>query len=245
MKKRYITLITLSVIIVYLYVSHAYIYAKIGAMKLTSPQTQKEYILGDTFSNSVTYVALGDSLTAGVGVSQYEQSYPYLFAQKLSANQKEKIILKPFAIPGAKVSDGIELLLDDVVKARPDIITVLFGVNDVHDRVSAEDFYVQYKTVLNRLTKETDAQIYILAVPYIGSPRLILPPYNTYFDSQTKKFNQILLKLSEEYTIVFVDLYSQTRSNAEQAEYYSPDLFHPSGIGYTQWSTIVYDAFNK
>ena len=115
----------------------------------------------------------------------------------------------------------------------------------MHDRVSAEEFYLQYKTVLTRLTKETNAQIYILAIPYIGSPRLILPPYDTYFDSQTQKFNQILLQLSEEYPVVYVDLYTQTRSNAKQTEYYSSDLFHPSDIGYTQWSTIIYDAFNN
>ena len=130
-------------------------------------------------------------------------------------------------------------------KCPTDVITILFGVNDVHGFVSEEDFYAQYKAILEKLTKETNSVIYVINIPYIGAPSLILPPYNFYFDSQTKKFNTLLEKLADEYPIKYIDLYTPTRESAEQKEYYSSDLFHPSLIGYTLWTQILYDAFNQ
>ncbi len=246
MRKKYIISISIIVIIGgYLYFSYAHIYNKIRSVALVSPQKQKTYIISNKDTKQIRYVAFGDSLTAGVGVDLYEQSYPYLLAQEISKKEQKKVELIPVATPGVRTQDVKNDALERVIKLKPSIVTILFGVNDIHNGVSRDDFYKNYSHILDRITKETDAIVYIINIPYIGDSSLILPPYNVYFDSKTREFNEVLAQLKEEYPIQYIDLYTKTRKEADKKTYYASDLFHPREVGYTQWAQIIYDAFNK
>lgn len=246
MKKR-IIIITIFIILVllgiYLNRSYAHIYAKIESMGLISSEKKHTYTIGKNSKTNIVYVALGDSLTAGVGVNNYKESYPYLFSEYISKDSQ--IILKPQAIPGAKTQDVIDNLLEPTIKIQPGIITILIGVNDVHSNISKEVFKNNYDLILKRLTQETSAKIYIINIPYIGSESLILPPYNFYFDNNIKDFNEVLKQFALDYKLEYIDIYSPTFQSAKHDEYYSSDLFHPSALGYAMWAKIIYDSFNK
>ncbi len=248
MKKRILILLLVILICIGIYLnrSYAYIYDKIDDMALTAPATNQTYILGDsqTSDKNIVYVALGDSLTAGVGVNTYEQSYPYQFAQKL-VQKNMQVTLYPYAVPGFKTKDVADQLLDKTIKTSPDVVTILVGVNDIHGNIDATEFKNTYETILKRLTQETRAKIYIINIPYIGSPKLILPPHNIFFDKKTQDYNEILTQLVTQYKVEYVDLYAPTRESAKQELYYASDLFHPSYLGYTLWAQILYDAFNQ
>lgn len=248
MKKRILILSLLILVCVGIYLnrSYAYIYDKIDNMALTASNDKQTYTLGDTqaLDKNIVYVALGDSLTAGVGVDTYEQSYPYLFAQKL-AQKNMSITMYPYAIPGAKTKDVEDQLLDETIKTSPDIITILIGVNDVHGNIETIEFKNNYENILKRLVQETQAKIYIINIPYIGSPKLILPPHNLYFDKKTQEYNEILTELASQYKVEYIDLYTPTRESAKKELYYASDLFHPSYLGYTLWAQILYDSFNQ
>ncbi len=229
----------------YLYVAHIYMYKKIGYMRLESTQTQTKYLFSNNFKKQSTYVALGDSLTAGVGTTQYESSYPYLFSNLFSEKNKTNVTLVPLAIPGAKTEDARSLLLPDVIKTKPDIVTILLGVNDIHGRIDPEIFEKNYRDIITQLQEKTSADIYIINIPYIGHSTLILPPYNFYFDIKTKEYNEILKQISSEYNIEYIDLYTHTYPQKDKKEYYARDLFHPSDIGYTLWAQYIYEYFSK
>ena len=246
MKKSIIYLIVFLLIVlgVYLNRSYAHIYGKIDAVNLKSSNTKQMYNLGSETREKLVYVALGDSLTSGVGVSSYEQSYPYQLAQYLTEIDTKNITLYPQAIPGAKTHDVIGSLLDSTIKIQPNIITILIGVNDVHGNISKEEFENNYKTILKRLTEETNAKIYTITIPYIGAKNLILPPHDYYFDAQTQEFNQVIQKLSQQYRVENIDLYTPDLK-MKGTDYYSSDLFHPSFVVYKEWGKIIYDAINQ
>jgi lysophospholipase L1-like esterase len=219
-------------------------YDTIKNVGLSSPLIQKTYTLGESdINNAKTYVAVGDSLTAGTGVSRYEESYVYLLAQKLSVHNK--INLHVEALSGATATHVTELLLDPTIKKNPDIVTILIGINDVHGIVSKQEFAVQYKKILERLTQETDAEIYSIAISYMGDKSLILPPYRVYFDKRIRDFNTVIQELSQEYNVKYVDVYTPTKKASLQREYYSEDLFHPSALAYSLWAQLIYDTFNN
>jgi acyl-CoA thioesterase-1 len=246
MKKKNIIIISIIILIAgYLYFSYAHIYNKIGSMALASPQKQKIYTVSNKNTKQIRYVAFGDSLTAGVGVATYEQSYPYLLAQKISSKEQKTVELIPIATPGVRTQDVSGDSLDQVIKLKPDIVTILFGVNDIHGGVSRDNFYKNYSHIINRITKETDAVVYVINIPYIGYSSLILPPHNYYFDSKTKEFNETLKQIKEEYPVRYIDLYTQTQTEIDKKTYYASDLFHPGEEGYALWAKIIYDAFNK
>ena len=248
MRKKTLLIVAILIILITIYLnrSYAHIYQKIDQAALVSPDNKQTYILGYGIgSENLTYVAMGDSLTAGVGIDNYEKSFPFLIAKNFAASGVD-VVLKDVAFPGAKTADLKGDLLEQTIKDEPNIITVLIGVNDIHGLVKKSDFKNNYEYILKRLTSETKAKIYVVAIPYLGADDLILPPYNFYFDWQTRQFNKEVKLLSETYQVKYIDLYSQTVDEATKTgEYYAADSLHLSEIGYSEWAKIIYDGINQ
>ncbi|MFA6394220.1 MAG: SGNH/GDSL hydrolase family protein [Patescibacteria group bacterium] len=248
MKKK-ITIISIALFIIltaYLAAAHYYIYKKISGAGLKSPDTMGEYIIRNEKNNeaNIIYTALGDSLAAGVGVLRYEESYPYRIAQKISG-AGGNITLRDRAYPGAKTSDLINDLLTAAINDRPDIVTLLIGVNDIHGNVSKTKFSENYKEILTRLKDGTKAKIFAVSIPYLGTNTLLLPPYNLYIKLRTIEYNKIIKELARENNIEYVDLYAPTELMFKDSSLYSADLFHPSAKGYELWAEIIYADINK
>jgi len=227
--------------------SYAHIYNHINKSALTTPDRTLSYLVvnNQTASSSLTYVALGDSLTSGVGVDNYNESYPYLLTQYFSGNDKQ-VTLKDRAVQGAKTKDVLAGLLPGAIRDNPDIVTVLIGVNDIHGGISRVDFQKNYDSILQQLTAGTKADIYVISIPFIGADNLILPPYNYTFDLKTKRFNNIIKELAIKYQVKYIDLYTQTEELFKtNGSHYAVDFFHPSAQGYKIWADLIYADINQ
>lgn len=241
-----ISIIVLIALALYLFAAHYSIYKRISNADLKASDTKGEYIIGSGANNGVKliYTALGDSLTAGVGVSGYEESYPYQFAKKISGASID-ITLRDRAYSGAKTSDLVKDLLTTAINDKPDIITLLIGVNDIHGNAPKTEFVENYAEILRQLKAGTKAKIFAISIPYIGTDALLLPPFNSYFKHETIEYNKIIKKLAQANNIEYVDLYTPTEDIFKSADFYSTDLFHPSARGYGLWSEIIYASYNK
>lgn len=245
-KAIYYPVILVILLAVYLYTANAFIYYRIGQGGLAFPHRQTYYSMpNNNNSVSMNYVALGDSLTSGIGADRYEESYPYLLAKKMS-EAGLNINSRNFSAPGAQTRDLIYNFLNPAIASKPDIVTVLIGVNDIHNHISESQFKKNYKYILDKLSKETKAKIYLINIPYIGSDTMILPPLNYYFDSETNKYNIIIKELADEYGVNYIDLNSPVKDLFKiDGNHYSVDSFHPSAYGYKLWANVIYDCFNK
>jgi len=249
MKKKYlkIILIILALVLAYLYLSHRYIYLRIGWAHLQATDDRHTYILGNVADSDdkLIYAAIGDSLTSGVGTDKYEESYPYLLSAYLAGTNRT-IVHKNFSYPGARTENVIKDLLVPAIAAQPDIITLMIGVNDVHGFVSMDKFRENYDFILRELTEKTKAKIYLISIPYIGCHTLVFPPYSYYFDSDSKDFNEVIKDLAKTYDLNYIDLASVTEEVLkDDGPYYSADSFHPSAMGYASWAKIIYDDINQ
>jgi lysophospholipase L1-like esterase len=244
-KKMIIVVAMLISLAAYLFLAHYLIYKRISFAGLKSSDAKGEYIIGSGASNikSYNYTALGDSLTSGVGVMKYEESFPYLLAEKMS--DSGNIILRDRAYPGAKTGDLIENLLTSAINDNPDVITLLIGVNDIHGNVGKAKFSQNYNEILRQLKSRTKAKIYAINIPFIGTDALLLPPWGAYFRYQTIEYNKIIKKLTQENGVEYVDLHTPTAHMFESPSLCAPDLFHPSVHGYQLWAQIIYAAFMK
>jgi len=244
-KKYLIIILILIALVIYLNRAYAHIYNTLGQANLLAPDKLETYVVGDNKSSAINYVALGDSLTAGVGTTKYQESYPYLLAQKLAGNQT-KVTLTALAIPGFKTKDILDNSLKTVITSKPEIITLLIGINDIHSNISKTDFQKNYQQILEELTKKTTAKIYLINLPEIGSNQLFWPPYNYYFRAKTKNFNQIIQDLAIQYKLNYIDLDTPTaQALKNNGPIYSADSFHPSAISYKSWAEIIYANFNQ
>ncbi len=233
--------------VAYLLLAHHYIYREIGRAGLPASDTQGTYDFSANSDSSgqLVYSALGDSLTAGVGTLSYEESYPYLIAQKLTATGNA-VTLNNRSYPGARTADIVKDLLPAAIADDPDIVTILAGVNDIHGFVSRSDFRNNYQAIISALKKRTHARIYAVGIPLIGSDSLLLPPYNYYFKSETVAFNRIIADLAESNNIDYIDLYTPTVDQLRpDGPLLAADRFHPSAAGYALWADIIYDQLNR
>jgi lysophospholipase L1-like esterase len=248
MRKKILLIVAILIILIAIYLnrSYAHIYQKIGDAALKSSDQNQTYVLGYGISSeNTTYVAMGDSLTAGVGVDNYEKSFPFLIAESFAASGVD-VILKDRAFPGFRTADLKGDLLEKVIKDKPGVITILIGVNDIHGLVKKTDFKNNYEAILKRLTSETKAKIYVVGIPFIGGTDLLQFPYNFYFDWQTKKFNEVIKNLADTYQVKYIDLYSQTVDEfKKEGDHYAADSFHPSEKGYAEWAKIIYAGINQ
>ena len=242
MKSKKVWLVILLIIIaiaVYLNRSYAYFYAYFGKYNLQRPTQEQNFYMPDNQNIQYSYVALGDSLTAGVGASTSSEAFPNLLLEKLATKNGPTQLLN-LAVPGATTKDVLDGQIKTAIDFKPDLITLLIGINDMHNHVSISDFQENYENILNQLTGQfPKPKVIVINLPFIGS-NLLLPPYGLYFDNQTQKYNKVIKSLADKYQVTYFDLYSQTKDQFKKDKnLYSQDLFHPSGAGYKVWSDLL------
>ncbi len=241
-----IFLIIIVLLVAYLFIANWQIYYRLDQAGLKSTDNRHIYIFNENVDNPyLIYGSMGDSLTSGVGVSNYEESYTYQVAQKI-ATTSIRVTHFNYSYPGAKTSDLIKNLLPSVIVDNPDVITLLIGINDVHGNVSKDKFRENYQTILSGLKNQTKAKINVISIPLIGCRSLLWPPYNYYYKTRTISFNGIIKELASGNDINYIDLTTPTSKYAySYSPYYSKDKFHPSYEGYKYWANIIYDNLSK
>ncbi len=226
--------------LIYLNRAYSHIYTVIGDNHLLPPTLKNTYIISGnlTTPKHIKYVAIGDSLTAGVGSTSFENILAYQIAGGRK-NQASSITLVNLARPGDTTREVIAHQLQSAIEENPDFISVLIGVNDIHDFVSISEFEKNYSMILDRLSSETKAKITVINIPFIGSNLLLYPPLNIYFNLKTRQYNSIIKKICQERNIKYVDLYSKSNLNQDSKYYYAADQFHPSDEGYKLWGKLI------
>lgn len=225
----------------YLWFSYANFYNTIGLVNLKSPYTTSRIVLKNPEGkDKAKYVVLGDSLGAGVGAKSVEETYPYLMAKKLVVEYQEVEVIN-LSVPGAMSKDVLKDQLEPTLKENPDYVSLLVGINDIHNRVPLANFSLNYQNILETLKIRTKAKIVVINLPYLGSKIAVRFPFSLVLDKKTQEFNRIINSLVDQNNprFVLVDLYSATKDAQNQPIYYAPDNFHPSGAGYTLWSKTI------
>lgn len=237
-KKLIIIVILLSILGIYLNRSYSRIYDRVEPSIFNISWMDPVTLKNSNFQNTVKYVALGDSLSVGVGSNDQTKTLPYIVAGKIS--EQMSVTLINLAISGATTQDVIVDQLDKAASQKPNYITLLIGTNDIHSLISPSKFEAQMSYIINFLTKNTSAKIIIFNIPYLGSENLILFPYNFILNYQVQRYNNVLTNLSKTNQITLIDLYTPTKESfSKQANFYSSDNFHPSEEGYLMWGSLV------
>ena len=182
----------------------------------------------------------GDSITdAGRDKRNYHNlgnGYPKFAAEALRAACPETDFeFINFGISGNRTSQLFDRLYDDAIAFQPDVISILIGVNDIWHRYSASriattDLQIEtnYRAILERLKKETNAKIVILA-PYVLDAESA-----DYLKEDLARILVIIRKLAEEYADAFIPLdvlFDEAMKTQPAPFYYSQDGVHPNANG--------------
>lgn len=231
-------------VFLYLNRSYAYFYNFQGAHFIANPGYESLHTFNAGKSKEIKkLVILGDSLMAGTGSSSQDKSLAFMLANNLA--KKENIELINLAYPGVGVEDALRRQVPLAIKAKPDYIILMIGTNDVHNRMFPSVFEDNYRQVLNLLNQIPNAKITIINIPYIGSDKILLPPWDNVLNLQIKNFNLKIKELASQKNLKVIDIYERFKNEFNKSStLYSDDQFHPSDKGYVLWADYINENLN-
>ena len=220
---------------IYLNRAYAHIYSKFDSIAMPAAEVIKIDPM-----DTKKYVALGDSLTAGMGASKLENSLPQLVADKLE-DKGIAYAVNNLAVPGAVSQDVIDKQLLPAVDQQAALATVFIGTNDIHNFVSEKTFTDNLDKIVSQLKAGGKTKVVVINLPYLGANTLMLPPYNWYFDLRLKQFNKAISSVCDKEQVQCLDLYAFSKQALTDKSYYSADEFHPADKGYDAWAGYIAD----
>ncbi|MGI8424697.1 MAG: SGNH/GDSL hydrolase family protein [Chloroflexota bacterium] len=207
-----------------------YVSAAGAALAACIPAAQKTAVPGYTpaLRPPLTYVALGASDAAGVGVEHPQRdSWVAVLAQRVPQPAR----LVNLGIPGVRLFEALEVELPPALEARPDLITIWLVVNDILTGISLDHYRADLDRLLGTLRARTGARIAIGNVPNAPDslPYLGLPPAERRVVADS--WNAAIAAVALVHGVTLVDLFRRWPL-WDHPEYIGPDRLHPTVVGY-------------
>ncbi|MEE4113516.1 MAG: arylesterase [Desulfobacteraceae bacterium] len=172
-----------------------------------------------------TIVAVGDSLTAGLGVAE-DQAYPAQLARRLQAGGYNYQVINA-GVSGETSSGALSRIAWVISSLRPDIVILETGANDGLRGLDPE----LLKTNLDRLVSTLTAR----NIQVILAGMLMLPNLGPDY---TRAFSEIYPQIAEKHGVIFIPFFLE--GVAGDPHLNQPDKLHPTADGYIRIVETVY-----
>lgn len=182
--------------------------------------------------SSVRYVALGDSYTIGTSVGVAEP-----WPDQLVARLPELELAANLGVNGFTSRDLIEHELPQLASLRPELITVLIGVNDVVQAVPTATYRANVALILDDVSDAVGAdRVLVVTIP----DYTVTPAGADYGDparqsAAIRRNNAINTELASARSIAVVDIFDLSLRAADDRSLVASDGLHPSGAQYALW----------
>ncbi|MFF1699882.1 SGNH/GDSL hydrolase family protein [Streptomyces sp. NPDC058257] len=180
---------------------------------------------------ALCFVAMGDSLTAGIGDPTEEgwRGWAALLAAGLAAREGEARFHN-LAVSGAQTGDVLNRQLPEALKLRPDLVSVIVGVNDtLRCTFDIQAVAARLDTAYGAATRQ-GAQLLTACLPdpgaMLGLPGALARP----LARRQRAVNAVVHALSERYDAVHLHL-AEDEWVADRA-LWSADRLHPGERGH-------------
>lgn len=185
----------------------------------------------------VRYVALGDSYTIGTAVAEPER-WPNQLARRVDALE---LVGNP-AVNGFTSADLIREELPRLEALRPELVTLLIGVNDVVQGVPDGDYAANVSRILDHLIDRLppDRVVCIATPDYTRTPRGADYGDPELQSDRIVRINAILREACELRSVTFVpEIFEISRRASDEPGLVAEDGLHPSGEQYRLWVDAI------
>ncbi|MBV8856280.1 MAG: SGNH/GDSL hydrolase family protein [Acidobacteria bacterium] len=183
----------------------------------------------------VVYVALGDSTGVGVGARKGGGYVARLFERIERVRPGSRLV--NLCVSGATTADVLRGQVGRVGDAKPTLVTVGVGINDLTRMSPPEQFAHNFEEIVTRLRAQTGAPVVVSNLPDIThSPRV---PDFLREDARraVRLYNERLADVAARHGLYFADAYTKSAEVIpSHPEFFSSDGFHPSDEGYEFWA---------
>jgi lysophospholipase L1-like esterase len=190
------------------------------------------------------YVALGDSTGVGFG-DRMDGGYPERLFRRLKSSGLHAGILN-LAQNGATSREVVQGATQKAVSLRPSLVTLGIGANDLWRMVPVTTFEMNLKLIANQL-ESSRAEVVVSNLPDLSrSPaasgvEAFLNIPRSVFSRRLGELNERLNALGRRPRFTVVDLFAASARELDaHPEYFCPDGFHPSSVGYDRWAELMW-----
>ncbi|HHW38332.1 MAG TPA: spore gernimation protein [Bacillales bacterium] len=195
--------------------------------------------------NLFRYLALGDSLTVGVGVPIWDPGFVEYYRGVSQRIIKEPLLYQKYAISGATTEDVLNFTYSQIVTEAikcANIITITAGGDDLIN--AARQFIMDenkedilhaikqsqknYINLLERIHRMDKQDKYIIRLMTLYNPFPDIPVV----DEAIKRFNVLIKSFGRETNVKVADIYSVFKGNEQGL--LSKGGVHPNSKGYYQ-----------
>ncbi|HEM5059590.1 TPA: SGNH/GDSL hydrolase family protein [Streptococcus suis] len=224
---------------------------------------------------SFRYVALGDSLTEGVGDTTGQGGFVPLLAQSLTNDYGYEVDYKNFGVSGNTSNQILKRMKEDgeliSYLKTADLLTLTVGGNDLRKAIiknianlkvstfdkPAKDYGKRLDTIIMTARKNNpNLPIYVVGIYnplYLNFPELT--EMQTIVDNWNTMTEQITEKYQDVYFVPINDLLykglegeagiSQNSSQVTNNLLYEEDSFHPNNTGYEIMKKAILERMNE
>lgn len=191
-------------------------------------------------TNSLTYLALGDSYTIGEAVTQ-DQSFPYQLASHLTAagySVTNPDIIAKTGWTTADLKQGI--IARGLQNKNYNIVTLLIGVNNQYRGYSKDEYRTEFTELLNTAINYAGGNkqhVFVLSIPDWGVTSFAqkMGRDAAQVGAEIDQFNAINKQETEKMGVAYVDITPSSRRAENEAGLIADDGLHPSANMYNLW----------
>ena len=188
-------------------------------------------------TDTLTYLALGDSYTIGESVPQ-AQSFPYQLAQNLRADG-HAVTPDIIAVTGwttANLKAGITSR--NLKNHNYNIVTLLIGVNNQYRGLSQTDYRAEFAELLNTAIAYAGGNkkhVFVVSIPDWGVTPFADGRQRMQIAAEIDAFNAINKQETEKQGVSYIDITPTSRRAGYEVDLTAEDGLHPSGKMYGLW----------
>jgi lysophospholipase L1-like esterase len=192
-------------------------------------------------SETMNYLALGDSYTIGEGVEVGER-WPMQLAAALRAQglamQDPQIIARTGWTTGE--------LTVGIAQAKPqgpfDLVSLLIGVNNQYRGLDVQAYRSEFRSLLLQAIEFAGGRtgrVFVLSIPDWGVTPFAAGRERWQIAAQIDAFNEVNRQEVQSMGAIYIDITEISRKAAQEIDWIAADGLHPSGKMYAAWVELA------
>ena len=191
-----------------------------------------------SFTDSINYLALGDSYTIGTSVDVIDAYPNQTFTLLKGANFKMNSI-QIIAKNGWTADDLKNAIANADKKSIYHIVTILIGVNNQYQGKPIKDFEPVFLSILKsaiELSGNKPKRVFVISIPDWGITPFASGRDKKEIAKEIDAYNLICEKNAKAQGTNFINITDAYRLDGFKTEYLAFDGLHPSRLEYTKWA---------
>jgi len=187
---------------------------------------------------ALSYVVLGDSTGVGQG-ALYRSGVAVSTARRLARGRR--VSLLNLAVSGATAADVLAEQVDAAARARPDLVLLAVGANDVTHLTTSGRLRADLLAIVDRLRPAgCGPAVVVTGSPEVGVVPRLAQPLRLAARVRTLRVNEVFAAVAGERDLVFAPVARETGPLfGRDPTLFAADRFHPNARGYATWVPVI------